>query len=106
MSRQRLIEKLESSQSLIDSEIGWLFWPETSSGAYTATNLRDIANELDHRNALSAIQNVVAPSLPDLVDRWKQDMTKCPPNTSGHESVVSAENPPVTDVTTRDESAP
>lgn len=52
IERQRHISLLDARKSLVTGDDGYvIFWPTSNVGAYTAYDLREIADELDKRNA-------------------------------------------------------
>jgi hypothetical protein len=52
VERQRRMSLLDSRKSLVTGDDGYVvFWPTSSVGAYTSYDLREIADELDKRNA-------------------------------------------------------
>ncbi len=52
MTNEKLLSKCYEHKSIIADESGfYVFWPSASDGAYTADNLRVIADEIDRQNA-------------------------------------------------------
>jgi hypothetical protein len=52
-----------------------VFWPEGKNGAFTAINLRDIADELDRRNAAWDTQVQTDPAIAAHTSYMKGDVT-------------------------------
>lgn len=52
IERQRRMSLLDARKSLVTGDDGYVvFWPTSNVGAYTSYDLREIADELDKRNA-------------------------------------------------------
>ncbi len=52
VERQRRMSLLDARKSLVTGDDGYVvFWPTSNVGAYTSYDLREIADELDGRNA-------------------------------------------------------